>query len=165
MHKEPLRILAVNPGTRYLGVAIFRGPEILDWGVKVVGGKTPAEKRKAARLILLELIDQYYPDALAVKRLHPSRSSPCLNELVGQMKILSRRRGLKIYQYSIQEVKDSLAVGNKTNRRKLATLLAAMYPALIYDLQQESQNRNPYRMRMFEAVALAIVCYQQLEKY
>ena len=38
-----------------------------------------------------------------------------------------------------------------------------MYPALAYDLERETQNRNPYRVRMFEAVALAAVCWQQIE--
>jgi hypothetical protein len=55
------------------------------------------------------------------------------------------------------------APGSKLNKRKLAELLAAMYPALVYDFQREAENRNPYRVRMFEAVALAAVCWQEIE--
>jgi hypothetical protein len=38
-----------------------------------------------------------------------------------------------------------------------------MYPALAYDLERETANRNPYRIRSFEAVALAAVCWQNIE--
>ena len=163
MPKEPPRILAVNPGSRYLGIAAFRGPELLDWGVKVVTGKTPTEKLKAARQIIVALIGQYVPDVLVVKRLHPSRSSRQLNELVGQIKSLSKRRGIKLKEYSIEDVKDALCPGARTNKRKLASILATRYPALIYDLDREQQSRNAYRVRMFEAVALAAVCWQRIE--
>ena len=69
MPKEPPRILAVNPGSRYMGIAAFRGPELLDWGVKVVRGKTPQEKLAGVRIILLDLLLSYQPDVLAIKRL------------------------------------------------------------------------------------------------
>ncbi len=163
MPKEPPRILAVNPGSRYLGIAAFRGPELLDWGVKVITGKTPTEKLKTARQILASLIGQYRPDVLAVKRLHRSRSSPQLNGLVRQIKTLARRRGIRVREYSIQDVKDALCPDTRANKRRLAGVLAAMYPALAYDLERETQNRNPYRVRSFEAVALAAVCWQQIE--
>jgi Holliday junction resolvasome RuvABC endonuclease subunit len=163
MQKEPPRILAVNPGSRYIGIAAFRGPEILDWGVKVVIGKTPAGKLQAARKILIALIEQYRPDVLAIKRLHCSRSSRQLNALAGEIKNLAKRRGIKVREYSIQDVKTSLCPNIKSNKRKLGELLAAMYPALAYDLEREAANRNPYRTRMFEAVALAAVCWQEIE--
>jgi Holliday junction resolvasome RuvABC endonuclease subunit len=163
MPKEPPRILAVNPGSRYVGIAAFRGPELLDWGVKVVTGKTPREKLKAARKIIVALIGQYVPNLLVLKELHPSRSSRQLNRLVREIKSLSKRRGIKMREYSIQDVKDALCPGAKVSKRKLAELLAAMYPALAYDLEQETQHRNPYRIRMFEAVALAVICWQKIE--
>lgn len=163
MHKEPPRILAINPGTRYIGIAAFRGPELLDWGVKVVAGKMPRKKVEAARVIILDLIEQYLPDALAIKRLHPSRSSRPLDELARMIEALARQRGLTVCQYSIQELQNSLYPDAKPNKRKLAGVLAAMYPALVHDLHRETESRNPYRVRMFEAVALAVVCYQQLE--
>jgi Holliday junction resolvasome RuvABC endonuclease subunit len=164
MPKKPLIILAVNPGTRYLGFSAFRGPELLDWGVKVVSGKTRSRKLGSIQVILHDCLQLYAPDALAIKQLHPSRSSQGLNELVKQIKAFSRRRGLKVYQYSIQDIKDTLCPKMKTNKRKLAETLATMYPILAHDLHCEQENKNPYRIRMFEAVALGAVCYQQLEK-
>jgi hypothetical protein len=149
---------------RYVGIAAFRGPELLDWGVKSVTGKTPPARVKAARLLVRSLTEEYCPDVLALKRLHRSRSSARLRHLVRQIKSLAKRRGIKLRQYSIQDLKAAIIYsGARASKRTLASLLAARYPALAYDLQQESEHRNPYRVRMFEAVALAVVCWQEIE--
>src|SRR5262249_5104148 len=52
MCQEPPVILAINPGTRYVGFAMFRGPELVDWGLRVITAKTPRGKVKAAGAIL-----------------------------------------------------------------------------------------------------------------
>lgn len=163
MLQEPPRILAITPGTRYLGIAAFRGPHLLDWEVKGVAGKTPAEKRIAVRRILLDLIEQYLPDALVLKRLHPSRSSERLNDFVRQIKVLARPRGVKVYQYSLRDLKDALCPGAGANKRRLAEALAAMYPAMTYDLQRETRSGRAYRIRAFEAVGLAVLCWEHIE--
>ena len=164
MPKEPARILAVNPGSRYIGFAAFRGPELLDWGVRVIRAKTPRGKLKAAGAILIEAVERFRPDTLAIKRLHRSRSSCCLNDLTNGIKQFSRRRKLQVRQYSIGQLKNALCPEVKANKRQLAEHVAATYPVLAHDLQKEKNNRNPYYLRMFEAVALGVVCYQHLEK-
>jgi Holliday junction resolvasome RuvABC endonuclease subunit len=165
MPKTPPRILAVNPGSRYIGIAVFRGFELSDWGVKVVSGKTPSGKLASVRAILRDCVERYDPDVLAIKRLHRSRSSRRLNDLVKTIKQLCRRRGIKIYQYSIQDVKGALCPPGRANKRKLAEVLAATYPVLAHELQRERQRRNPYHVRMFEAVALGTACYRQIENH
>ena len=40
MTNKPLKILAINPGTRYLGIAVFVGTDLREWAVKVIKGKS-----------------------------------------------------------------------------------------------------------------------------
>lgn len=164
MPKEPLRILAINPGSRYIGFAAFRGPELLDWGVRVNSAKTPRGKVRVAGQIIKEAVERFEADALVVKRLHPSRTSISLDRLTFSIKELSRRRKLSLHQYSIMELKNALCSEAKGNKRRLAAEVAAKYPILSRDFQKEMANRNPYYLRMFEAVALGIVCYRQSGK-
>ena len=81
MPKESPRILAVNPGSRYIGFAAFRGPELLDWGVRVISAKTPRGRVRVAGQIIREAIERFRPGSLALKRLHPSRTSTSLDRL------------------------------------------------------------------------------------
>lgn len=161
MPKELPKILAVNPGSRYLGFAAFRGPELLDWGVRVISAKTPRGRVRVAGHIVWEAMERFQPDTLAVKRLHSSRSSPGLDRLTDSITELSRRKRLKVHQYSITDLKRVLCPQAKGNKRQLAAQAAAAYPVLSRYLQKELANRHPYYLRMFEAVALGMVCYRQ----
>lgn len=164
MYKKPITILGINPGARYLSFALFQGAELRDWGIKVVKGKWSEEKTEKIRRILLRLIEQHRPDVLAIKKLHPARSSPKLNQLVDEIKELSETKSVRVYEYSIKYLKAFLSPGKKINKRKLAEFMAEKYPALFPELMKEQSNTNNYYFRMFEAAALASVCFHQLDK-
>ena len=163
MPKEPLRIIGINPGTRYMGIAALQGTELMDWGVKNVSGKSPEEKIENAIIILSSLLDQYEPDAIAIKRFHLSRTSPNLNGLIRGIKKLSQGKKINIYEYSIRDLERSLCPGGRISKGDLVEIVASEYPVLFYELNKEKSRKNPYYTRMFEAVALGLVCFHQLD--
>jgi len=164
MPKKPLTIIGINPGTRYLGIAVFEGPELLDWRIKILKGKWSKEKMKRAVEIISEFIERYGPAVLAIKKLHPSRRSWNLAQLAAKIKEFSKRKGLRVYQYSIKNLEDFFIEEGKLNKKNLAELIASEYPALFHELQKEKAHKNPYYIRVFEAVALASVCFYQLDR-
>lgn len=165
MPKKIHKILAINPGTRYVGIAVFEGPELLDWRVKVIKGKWSKGKLQKIMLLLRSFIEQYEPDVLAIKKLHRSRSSVNLNHLTSRIKQVSKRKGLKIHQYSIKDVKSFFFPGAKSNKSKLAETITSKYPFLLHEFNKENANKNSYHIRVFEAVALGAVCSHQLENH
>jgi len=165
MPKKIIKILAINPGTRYLGIAVFEGPELLDWRVKVIKGKWSKGKQQKTLAVARFFMDQYEPDILAIKKLHRSRSSANLNLLVSRIKQLSKRKGLRIHQYSIKDVESFFFPGVKSNKNKLAETITLKYPFLLHEFKKEKSNKNSYHIRVFEAVALGAVCSQQLENH
>ena len=121
MPKEPPRILAVNPGSRYIGIAAFRGPELLDWGVKVVSGKTPSGKLGSVRAILPRLRRAIRSRRAGHQAAPPQPQFPPPQRTGrARSKPSARRRGIKVYQYSIQDLKDALCPAGRANKRKLA---------------------------------------------
>jgi len=164
MIKKPIKILAINPGTRYLGIAIFKGAELRDWAVKVAEGKWSNEKAKKINKIILSLINEYNPNILAIKKISPCRSSTNLKRLTSKIKNLARRKGLMIYQYSIGDLKAFFSPKNNIDKKKLAVIVTKVYPSLCHELEKENSNRNSYHIRMFEAVALGLVCSSKLDR-
>lgn len=164
MVKKPLKILAINSGSKYLGIAIFEGPELKDWCIKGIKGKWSKTKLKKVETILADFMIQYEPNILAMKRLHLSRTSRNLNQLVVNIKIFCQKRGLKIYQYSLGELEKFLSPGERINKKRLAEVVASHYPFLFHELAKEQGNKNPYLIRMFEAVALGSVCFHYLDR-
>jgi len=140
------------------------GSELLDWRIKALEGKWSEEKIKKAVEILSDLLDQYEPNALVIKKLHPSRRTENLLRLANKIKDFARRKKLKVYQYSIKEVEKLFIESEKLNKRNLIEAMVKLYPILHHDLSKERSQKNAYYIRAFEAVALASACSQRLGK-
>lgn len=164
MPKKPLTIIGINPGTRYLGICVLSGSELRDWRIKALKGKWSKEKMEKIKGIVSGLIKCYEPDALAIKKLNPNRSSLNLNMLVAGTLELAKRKGLKVLRYSIKDI-EAFFSDERINKKKLAEIIASQHPVLFNELNKEKTQRNPYYIRMFEAVALASVCLHQLDKH
>ena len=164
MVRKAIRIIGINPGTRYLGIAVLDGSELMDWRIKVLEGKWSEEKLKKTTEILSELFNQYEPNALAIKKLHPSRRTENLLRLSDKIKNFARLKKLKVYQYSIKEIESFFIEDEKLNKQNLIDTIANLYPILHHDLSKERSQKNAYYIRAFEAVALASACAQRLGK-
>ena len=164
MLKKPIRILGINPGTQYIGIAVLQDGEPMNWGIKSIKGKWSEDKVKKILLITSSFLERYAPDAIAIKKLHPSRSSPGLNRMVVEIKEQARESGMRIYEYSIIELLDFfLHDEERANKKKLIGVIVSEHPALFPELRRECSHKNPYYIRMFEAVAIGSRCFHQLD--
>lgn len=158
MNRRPLKIIGINPGTRYLGIAVLDGSELLDWRIKTLEGRWSEEKIEKAIGVVSELIERYELDVLAIKKLHPSRRTENLLRLSDKIKNFARLKKLKVFQYSIKDIEKSYIVDEKLNKRNLFEALVKFYPELYPELKKEQSYKNPYHTRIIEAVALASAC-------
>lgn len=159
----PRTVLAVNPGSRYLGIAVLQGTQLRDWRVKVLRGRSTREKAGKAKYILLTLLQRYQPAALAIKKLDRCRSSRALNQLTQEISILAESNGAKVREYPLRRLERFFTGQRKSNKRAMAEILATEYPDLMYELDREKAAKNPYHIRLFEAVALAALCAHELD--
>ena len=158
MNRRPLKIIGINPGTRYLGIAVLDGSELLDWRIKTLEGRWSEEKIKKAIGVVSELIERYELDVLAIKKLHPSRRTENLLRMSDKIKNFARLKKLKVFQYSIKDIEKFYIVDEKLNKRNLFEALVKFYPELYPELKKEQSYKNPYHTRIIEAVALASAC-------
>ncbi len=164
MQESEIRILAVNPGSRYIGIAVFHGPELADWGVKSIREASVKGKMERLKSIFVEIAGTHTVSCFVIKGLHPARSSKRLRKLTSEAIDWARKEGLDTREYSIHEIEASLVPSRKRNKKHLMEEVAARYPFLYPELEKERRNRNPYLVRMFEAVALGMRCLSDLEK-
>src|SRR5664280_250930 len=99
-------ILAINPGTRYMGTAVLQGHDLIDWGVKILEGKWSPDKLAKALAVVSALISDYHPNVLVMKTPHPSRTSDHLNDLCRQIAALAKKQGMDVQQYGVEDIKD-----------------------------------------------------------
>ena len=118
MKKKEVNILAVNPGTKYVGIAVFRGPDLVYWGIKVLKGKWSKEKMKCVEKTLLNLIGQHSVTTLVLKKLDSSRSSQNLNALVSSIQRCAKKKKLRICPYTLGDLKKSWLLEQRLTKWK-----------------------------------------------
>ena len=63
--KKNKRVLAIDPGTHYIGVAVLDGTKLVYYGVKTLSNrKSPHDILTEGRNIIRGLIDDYKPKTL-----------------------------------------------------------------------------------------------------
>lgn len=163
MLHESIIILAVNPGTKYLGIAVLDAKDLVFWGIKVLKGKWCPAKMRSVEKTLDKLIEQYNIAVLTIKKVHPSRSSTHLNRLIKAIETLAKNKRVRIWHYSLSDARESLGLGAKANKMALAECVVARYKFLANDLQKERNHKHPYFVRMFEAIAAGIGTFNRLD--
>jgi Holliday junction resolvasome RuvABC endonuclease subunit len=163
MSNKLCKILAINPGSAYIGIAVFYGYALQDWRIKNVLGHTERQRLVKAKNIVLRLIERYEPDIVVIKKLHPSKVSIHLKRIVNLIEKLACQRKIRIRKYSIKQVTDLIISDKPKNKARLAEVLADKYPDLMHEFKKEILSKNHYHIRMFEAVALGAICYDQLK--
>lgn len=164
MVTDLVSILAINPGSRYLGVAVLKGTELKEWKIKSIRGESIEEKIKSVESILTNLIDSFTPQIIVLKALHPSRSSRNLSQIVTTIVKIVQERKVKLHEYSLSHVKHVLLQKKRGNKKELAEFVVTRYPVLFHILNKEKQRKNVYYIRMFEAVGLIIAYFYHIEE-
>lgn len=153
-----MRILAINPGGRHLGIAVFCETELREWSIKILHKPTSKGKVNIAMGIVEDVIKQYHINKIVIKKLHPSRSSSNLDRILSALKNYIQKSSIELREYSLDAVEDFLLVSQRKNKMNLMEEVVTRFPFLNRELEMERRNKNHYFIRMFEAVALGIVC-------
>ena len=165
-------ILGINPGARQIGYALFQDSALRDWGIKAVSGKWSSEKKQKIERVFQCLLDECRPDYIALKKLHSARSSPELDAQISKLKELCRTRQIPIFEYQIKYLEKTI-LSERTNKESLVESVYKLHPELFHDFQKATEvhpktmkqkvRKNEYHTRMFEAVALGHVCFNQID--
>ncbi|MFA5393808.1 MAG: crossover junction endodeoxyribonuclease RuvC [Candidatus Ratteibacteria bacterium] len=167
-HKKPKnqRILAIDPGTRYWGIAIFRDNDLCDSMVKVLKTKgSPRKRLEEVKKIFLSLLNNYAPNVLVLEKpfFFWSKQSRFLDVVVEEVKSLARKNKMKVYEYSPRTARKIVCGDGNASKKDTARFLTTVYPDLHIWLNQDRRYKELYWGHMFDAVGLG-VCYLKKTK-
>ena len=160
-------IIAIDPGTRYWGVTVFKGMEIVISTVKTFSTKGSVKHRtKAAKMAFLSLFDQYVFDILVIEKPFPfwSEQSRLLNKIIEEIKNSARKQGMKVYEYSPRTVRKAVCNDGNNSKREAAQAVCLFYPELKIYLNQDRRYKEIYWGHMFDSVGLGICYLRKREK-
>ena len=159
--RKTQRILAIDPGTREMGVAVFENGHLLYTGVETFRRlPSPRERLKQARVTVERLLADFRPSILTVERafIGKSRKAVLLNVLVNQICALGRRNEIVVQTFAPNTVKKVVAGYGWARKEEVARAVARQFPKLTAFLPPDRNWKRRYRLNMFDAVALALAC-------
>ena len=161
----PKRIMAVDPGMQYLGIAIFEAEELIWYGIKTFPGrKTLPHMRPKVQQYLTELFQTYRPAVLVVEEPFYAQSlrNKNLRTLTKDIQTWGRWKGLRVHSYTPPTVKAFFCRDQKT-KQSLAEAMVAKYPFLARYLTILPWRRR-YWFHVFDAVGLGLMCHRKMAR-
>lgn len=160
--REPANIiLGLSLGTRHIGFAILKDNEIRDRRVKTFPDTWSELKLRVIQSTLKKIIQRHGISVIAIKATHPSRSSVGLNKVLQAIDAISHDSGIPVYSYPIEELERYYSRERHVNKEVLMDAVLAEYPEMIFEHTKEQSRKNPYYVRVFEAIAAARLCSQE----
>jgi Holliday junction resolvasome RuvABC endonuclease subunit len=162
-----VRILAIDPGTREMGIALLEEKKLLYHGVALfIRRQSPHEILLDFRRLILRLIDDFRPDLLAVEKgfFAQNRNTALLNVLVDEIHALGKRKRLRVIGIAASSVKKHVSGDGHAAKLDVAKAMVAAFPELRVYLTQDRKWKERHHQNMFDAVALAVSCRAQLAK-
>jgi Holliday junction resolvasome RuvABC endonuclease subunit len=163
MQKNNPKILAIDPGTRYMGVAFLDGDKLIYHGVKVIpndnNDKSPNEKLKEGKEIIIRLINDFKPDILVIEKsfFANNRTASLLHAFINEIKAIGNKKGLKVVSYATSTVRKSIAGNGRATKKELSKVIVSKYPTLKVYMSQDRAWKELYHQNMFDAIALGLM--------
>lgn len=166
---KPTTIIAVIPGTRTLGIAVFKELELVYYGIKESSKHrlkhTPHSRAREAVRSIEQVLHKYQPNHFATLSLHScqqlSNKLPVITEEIART---ARHFKLTFHEYQKAEVRNHICPGTRATRQAVAAHLSVLYPELSRYVKGVSLWQRLYYARMFDAVAAGYVRALELQR-
>jgi hypothetical protein len=153
-------LLALAPGKREFGVAVFNGIDLTYYSLKVLrkGSSDRIVARQTGKL-MEDLIETFDPRIIAMKSISQyQRTSLALQIISRVVRREAQTYSLPLFEISLAEV-SSLVTGPATvTKRKVSAYLAEIYPELLQFMNRPSKSQTEYYNNLFMAVSVGLVC-------
>jgi hypothetical protein len=158
--------LALAPGRREFGVAVFGGAELVYFSIREIKGRRSKKliKRQVVEIVS-ELYGTFEPDHIAIKAISKYQSSSdTLASLIGTVKYQARLRRIPTTEVSIKEIMDQLCPSGRATLKKAFQTLTVIYPELSQFWNRPNRWQNDYYYNLFTAVAVGAVRVKMTNK-
>lgn len=158
--------MAIAPGKRELGVAVFSGSELVYVSVKTIRNQKSKENSLEKMTGILQKLFQEFSISLIVTKSisQYQKLSPDLERIVEHIRVESTQKGVQVVEITVEQIKSELCKKeNLTEKRAFETLLAS-YPELKRYWNRPNKWQQDYYAFLFSAVAVGAVYLNTLSQ-
>jgi len=159
MSKHNVKILAIDPGTKYTGFAFLDKGKLIYHGVCVIKEGSPDEKLREGKKIILRLIKDFKPHILVVERVFfgNNKTAAIMNVFVSEIMSIGKRKELKVISYAPTTVRKFICGDGRADKKALSEVIVSKIPELKIYLTQDRAWKERYHQNIFDAVGLGLM--------
>lgn len=164
---EEFTVIGIDPGTKYMGVAVLHGNRLLSHGVyRLTNGTRPYDLVGHARKVILSKIQQFSPKIVAIEKplLLPTKRAALVSVIAQELDERSREVGRQVVEISPRDARRIVAGNPHATKFEVARAIVAMgFEELRPYLPKEPPHpvlgykpRDRYWLHEFDALAVAL---------
>lgn len=152
------RLLAIDPGSREMGVAVLEGRELIYYGVKSLKKYRPEQQlRKAVRELITRLLIEYGVKAITMENgWFSQNASPLFNAVYDAIKEIAKQKKIKLTTHAPKTIRKFICGDGKATKKRTAQIIANRFPELSIYLQQDLRWKEKYWLNAFDAIAVGL---------
>ncbi|MDP3779322.1 MAG: hypothetical protein Q8R30_04745 [bacterium] len=161
---SPIRLLAIDPGSRYLGVAVFENLRLLDWRIKLTyaqEGDCQAAVSCARKVVRLYM-KRYEIKSLVVKRCDHcrGRKSEVVTAMVKEFQRFGKQQRLQVSACDPDKARKFFCKERRAATMEVAKIITSEWYPFLSHLYEKTKAkpwyREKYYLQMFLAIALGL---------
>ena len=163
MLKSKIKILAIDPGTKHMGFAVFEDTELVDYGIKTI--------RQGSKNSILQHIDEITkrwikilnPDYLVLEKnvFSQIQYNLRLMMVIRRIQKIAEKHGIRHYEYDPRTIRKEICNDGNANKRRVSEVLITYFPELIAYIKSDKAWVIRYYQNMFDAVAVGLTFIKQ----
>jgi Holliday junction resolvasome RuvABC endonuclease subunit len=158
--------LGIDPGTRFIGIAVVRGSLLLDFSVhEIRNGARPYDLLGQARGVVLRCIERFGPRVVAIEApyLIATKRGALLSAIAQELHERSRELGIQVREVTPEEARERITGNPRATKIDVAEALAErdfgelrrFVPKRPAKSALGLRPRDKYWLHAFDALALA----------
>lgn len=160
-------ILGIDPGTKFLGVAVTDGERFLGGGVHTLrNGHRPHDVIGQARKVVLGYVSTFRPKIVAIERplLFPTKRAALVSVIAEELRARSSDLGMTVHEVSARDARQRVLGNPRATKFDVAHALVNMgFSTLREKLPQKPPHpvlgygpKELYWLHLFDALAVAL---------
>lgn len=155
---RPLSILAIDPGSRRIGYAVFEGTELVFGRVKDFGYQRHLSTVvRGTRRLVEDQIRYFKPQLLVLERTFAGYRNKDISKLVAvseEIRTVAREQALPIVEYAPRTARLIVLGNGNATKTQVAEALCLRYPELRIHLEQTHLWKETYWSNCYDAVCV-----------
>lgn len=149
--------LGISTNTRLLGMAIITQNRLVDYSIRLHKSAWSARKANEIVTSLEPCVRRYCIKKVVLSIPHAYHQTKAFTLLRSRLCQFFEAKGIPVETMPAASLTALCHGGQKKTKKALMNALADRFPELSYCLHKELRNKNKYYIKLFEAVAVALL--------